>query len=138
MERQFAGQINNFDTFTDKPVIQGFCSSEWKEQAAYGWKFQTDTWPDVGPSLAPFVKYLPDYLNDLNAMAEAEKSLKGKKISNGGKADEVYFGYWLPHVCCCVEDEYNTDSKYYELNHVRATATQRAEAFLRTLNLWTE
>jgi len=59
---------------------------------------------------------LPDYLNDLNAMHEAEKAL-----------------------------ESNQEQSYFELLHdiagnltfYRATAAQRAEAFLKTLNLWT-
>jgi hypothetical protein len=59
----------------------------------------------------------PDYLNDLNAMHEAEKMLTNEQwwlfveflteIRGGG-------------VALCIS----------------ATATQRAEAFLKTLNLW--
>ena len=62
---------------------------------------------------------LPDYLNDLNAMNKAEKSLTNEQwwlfveflteILGGGVA-----------IC------------------ISATAAQRAEAFLRTLSLWTE
>jgi len=63
-------------------------------------------------------EYLPDYLNDLNAMHEAELTL----------TDEQWERYW------------------HELNGIvlgvlylpRATAAQRAEAFLKTLNLWTK
>jgi hypothetical protein len=59
---------------------------------------------------------VPDYLNDLNAMHDAEKAL-----------------------------ESNQEQSYFELLHdvagnlkfYRATAAQRAEAFLKTLNLWT-
>jgi hypothetical protein len=58
---------------------------------------------------------LPDYLADLNAMHGAEKML-----------------------------ESNQEQSYFELLHdiagnlkfYRATAAQRAEAFLKTLNLW--
>lgn len=64
---------------------------------------------------------VPDYLNDLNAMHEAEKTLTPEQ-------DEVYHRILAD-----------------ECSHVRAfrfaihsTAAQRAEAFLRTLNLWTE
>lgn len=57
---------------------------------------------------------LPDYLNDLNAMHEAEKKLT---------TDELW-DY------CDLLDGLNG-------GHI-ATAAQRAEAFLRTLNLWTD
>lgn len=61
------------------------------------------------------LKRPPDYCNDLNAMHEAEKVL-----------------------------ESNQEQSYFELLHdiagnlkfYRATAAQRAEAFLKTLNLW--
>jgi hypothetical protein len=61
------------------------------------------------------VHRFPDYLNNLNAMHEAEKVL-----------------------------ESNQEQSYFELLHdiagnltfYRATAAQRAEAFLITLNLW--
>ena len=59
---------------------------------------------------------LPDFCNDLNAMHDAEKVL----------VREQRFAYW------------------HELNNIVmgtvhvafATAAQRAEAFLKTLNLW--
>ena len=59
---------------------------------------------------------LPDYLNDLNAMHEAEKQLEAE--------DNHAYG------CYC--------SELYEKygNTVSLTAAQRAEAFLKTLNLW--
>ena len=60
---------------------------------------------------------IPDYLNDLNAMHEAEKVLDGSQI-----------------------DEYKHRLKIVVTDKERisqcATATQRAEAFGRTLNLW--
>lgn len=56
---------------------------------------------------------IPDYLNDLNAMHEAEKVLHGKH--NGTD--------WLRNI-------------YEPSIHPCATAAQHAEAFLRTLNLW--
>jgi hypothetical protein len=56
---------------------------------------------------------LPDYLNDLNAMHEAEKVLNGSQSREYGQWILPLYGYaWS------------------------ATAAQRAEAFLRTLNLW--
>jgi len=61
---------------------------------------------------------MPDYLNDLNAMHEAELRL--------GKHIETYRSTLLK-VC-------------YKMNTwaCEATAAQRAEALLKTLNLWKE
>jgi hypothetical protein len=63
--------------------------------------------------------YIPDYLNSLDAMHEAEKVLKGVQ-------PEDYWG----EVAHLVPD---TKGMFGILH---ATAAQRAEAFLRTLNLW--
>jgi len=60
---------------------------------------------------------LPDYLNDLNAMHEAEKVLNNTN-------------WWI-----FVEHLTNICGGGVALG-ISATATQRAEAFLRTLNLW--
>jgi hypothetical protein len=60
---------------------------------------------------------LPDYLNDLNAMHEAEKMLEAD--------DNHAYG-------CYCSDLYE---KYG--NTVSLTAAQRAEAFLRTIGKWT-
>ena len=65
----------------------------------------------------PFDEEVPDYLNDLNAMNEAEKQLEAE--------DNHAYG------CYCFE----LYEKYG--NTVSLTAAQRAEAFLKTLNLWT-
>jgi len=59
---------------------------------------------------------LPDYLNDLNAMHEAEKVLTDKQWEEYGD----YLEKMINPVKGCLH----------------ATAAQRAEAFLRTLNLW--
>ena len=67
-------------------------------------------------TLADGLKYLPDYLNDLNAMHKAEKQLEAE--------DNHAYG------CYCFE----LYEKYG--NTVSLTAAQRAEAFLKTLNLW--
>ena len=58
---------------------------------------------------------LPDYLNDLNAMHEAEKVLTYEQF-----------------------DEYYVQLAMKMVRPFHATATQRAEAFLKTLNLWTK
>lgn len=59
---------------------------------------------------------LPDYLNDLNAMHEAEKVLTEDQARN---YSELLRGFQVVH-----------------FGAIHATASQRAEAFLRTLGLW--
>lgn len=61
---------------------------------------------------------LPDYLNDLNAMHEAETVLP-KDLR----------ACWMIELCKITDDSFWATT--------RATAAQRAEAFLKTLNLWT-
>ena len=75
------------------------------------------------------VKTVPDYLTDLNAMHEAEKVLTG-----GSNSD---YGFNLAEVLGIPEarSEWDTDTLQWIAT---ATARQRAEAFLRTLNLWIE
>jgi len=91
---------------------------------ACGWEFipeyyhgedQPPELTTVTPDGRHLCGHYPDYLNDLNAMHGAEKVL-----------------------------ERNQEQSYFELLHdiagnlnfYRATAAQRAEAFLRTLQLW--
>lgn len=71
---------------------------------------------DHAPSDYVFVSDLPDYLNDLNAMHEIEKKLKGMKWLNYVDS--------LLDVCGC------------ETPTITATAAQRAEAYLRTIGKW--
>ena len=67
-----------------------------------------------GPSCS-----LPDYLNDLNAMHEAVETLRNLPGSE-----------WFDFQQILKEECGST------MNCIQATAAQRAEAFLRTLNLW--
>jgi hypothetical protein len=75
----------------------------------------------------------PDYLGDLNACHEMEKVLW-----DTGKAME--FTNQLVGIVCSARgfrwDKGTPDDHLMCLSH--ATAAQRAEAFLRTLGLWTE
>ncbi len=61
-------------------------------------------------------KDIPDYLNDLNAMFDAEEMLKEDDLHAYG--------------CYCIElyEEYG--------DTVHLTAKQRAEAFLKTIGKW--
>lgn len=63
-------------------------------------------------------KPIPDYPNDLNAMHEAEKVLTDAQ--------------WITYIAKLHDDVVIYPTK----RAVTATAAQRAEAFLRTLNLW--
>jgi hypothetical protein len=60
------------------------------------------------------LKECPDYLNDLHAMHKAEKILTTKEL-------------W---------ESYKNHMLIFMTEPVCATAAQRAEAFLRTLDLW--
>jgi hypothetical protein len=64
----------------------------------------------------------PDYCRDLNAMHEAEKTL-----SRGQNYYQLYgFGFYittLTQIC-------------YQQHILTATASQRAEAFVRTIDKW--
>ena len=64
------------------------------------------------------VSDVPNYLNDLNAMHEAEFY-----IPSGSGGFEQYVD-WLEKLT------------HDQENPITATAAQRAESFLRTLNLW--
>lgn len=92
---------------------------------ACGWTFR----PSDGARTPPGKKHaikgvyytetIPDFLNDLNAMAEAEKVLTHR----GGTLRDY------------VERLQDAHGSY---GCVMATAAQRSESFLRTLNLWTQ
>jgi len=73
-----------------------------------------------------FPYQMPEYLNDLNAMHEAEKVLLAKK-----EIPNIY-SYLLEIEKITGSPD---DCTYLVLC---ATASQRAEAFLRTLGLWEE
>ena len=64
-----------------------------------------------------------DPLSDLNAMHEAEKVLTPEQQTD--YCSQLYFVTFKP------------GAKDRDWQAVSATAAQRAEAFLRTLNLWT-
>ena len=79
----------------------------------------------VGCPPKPGSPSVPDYLNDLNAMHEAEKILtKLQRQCYVAQLDSIHLDIgW---------------SWAKQWSSVTATAAQRAEAFLRTLNLWEE
>jgi hypothetical protein len=85
----------------------------WTESPSGKWHHEGFMLPDP---LNP-----PDYLNDLNAMTEAVMSLPEEMQNN-------YLGY-LAGIC-----EVKMVKDVFRMHN--ATAAQRAEAFLKTLNLW--
>ncbi len=84
------------------------------------------------PSKSEMVRYpdkaeynqLPNYLNDLNAMHEAEKVLS----RGDGYYQRGGYGLYKTALAEVCDEQHPID----------ATAAQRAEAFLRTLNRWKE
>lgn len=83
---------------------------------------------DHAPSNYTFVSDLPDYLNDLNAMHEAEKELDIRKV-------EIYCAFLVRIVrhSLGIEDH---ESIYPLRFAVYSIAAQRAEAYLRTIGKW--
>lgn len=72
----------------------------------------------------PYIE-IPDYLTDLNAMHEAEKGLtRDARIKYKGLLNQITQG--------------EHDNLYEHHNDVFATASQRAEAFLRSIGKWVE
>ena len=71
---------------------------------------------------------LPDYLNDLNAMHDAEKVLTSKQKQTYAKS-----------LSDAMSDSAPTDSCHTVwADTIHATASQRAEAFLCTIGKWEE
>lgn len=68
--------------------------------------------------------FLPNYLNDLNAMNSAVlQKFNGPAHEGWAFIDNLRVACGIPHSSACMA-------------LVCATAAERAEAFLRTLNLW--
>lgn len=86
----------------------------------------------------------PNYLTDLNAMYEAEKVLTNHPTDKPGSSkanDHARMRYIatlgkIVGVRLVNHEGLTTYAHHEEAKLVHATAAQRAEAFLRTLNLW--
>ena len=83
------------------------------------WSQERGVWWVTPEGNRVIIRTVPDYLNDLNAMHEAEKLLD--------RLQWVIYGRRLQSAC-------DTTITW----PIHAPAAQRAEAFLRTLNLWTD
>ena len=90
---------------------------------ACGWNHWFNGWNKLEDNTSPLIltEQLPDYLNDLNAMHEAEKIVTNLYV----------YGQALAKI---IMTEVGQCRGLYPC--IIATASQRAEAFLRTLNLW--
>lgn len=109
-----------------------------------GWERQTDSrgsyW--YAPEKANQHKFdyheLPDYLNDLNAMWEAEEKL----LTGDGWKDRLakYSSKLMPVMHDTdfgrVDVAFKNDMVHLRYFTLHATASQRCEALLRTLGLW--
>lgn len=111
----------------DKPWLSGYNPAPYRPVSAFTY--------DGEPIVLPIAcrESLPDYLNDLNATHEAEKVLKPYQ------AEE-----YVMALACILLNEVSRDLLTYEQTAnwynifvlLNATASQRAEAFLRTLGKW--
>ena len=103
---------------------------------ACGWKRHADGlgyYQGVHPAFMGG-RAVPDYLNDLNAMHEAESSLTEEQFYiYGSYLDTITLPKKSMPMCYVDSPE---AGMYREL--ICATAAQRAEAFLKTLGLWEE
>lgn len=104
-------------------AIAESCGWKWKAKV----KGAIKVWHKP-PDMVFYDHQLPDYPNDLNAMHDAEKSCILETFEKS-----LLFRNALHKICC---DGHNYKIEASLIWH--ATAAQRAEAFLRTLNLWKE
>lgn len=109
---------------------------------ATGWEFNETVQRWVAPNTAPIAGRLvdvPDYLNDLNAMHEAEKTcILAKGLTKTYSAYLYEIINQTPVEATGLEYDDLVLGEEVSALRIHATASQRAEAFLRTLNLWKE
>lgn len=106
-----------------KPDAQRIAIAE-----ACGWRATEAGWshPSLPPAANVYGRMPPDYLNDLNAMHEAERVLT--------KDQQASYGELLLSAV-----PYNASGVHRDIFLcAHATAAQRAEAFLRTIGKWQE
>lgn len=113
----FQGDIDNGEWF---PASSRNFTQEEKQAAILCW---------VRPGSDPWqTEELPDYLRDLNGMHEAKKALTKEQLHE--------FSEELGRVMDRSPRRFEGMS--WSAHRETATASQHAEAFLRTLNLWTD
>lgn len=75
---------------------------------------------------------VPNYTGSLDAMHEAEKALKGSKDDEHSELSGYY------EQLCLVCGDGLEPLNVYDIDLVRSTAAQRAEAFLKAVGRWKE
>ena len=85
---------------------------------------------DHAPSNYMFVEDLPDYLNDLNAMHEAEQILWGMNWSNRYAFND--------NLANTLKGRTVNRNEWDAETLLDATAAQRAEAYLRAIGKWVD
>lgn len=102
-----------------------------RDNAGYQWTETVSVWRDSSGA----ERNLPNYPSDLNACHEIEKVLTD--------VQRRHFAGWLEAIASSAVSvgtlDQNGETDYFQLfKCAHATAAQRCEAFLRTLNLWTD
>lgn len=119
-------------------AIAEFCGAKWRRQVTTGcvWLmlnepteslFQVIERPDPIPGYA--INDTPDYPNDLNAVHEAEKNLSDTQTNDQWSR----YCEELNALCCRIPCGGGNRLCGYTIH---ASATQRAEALLRTIGKW--
>ena len=99
-------------------AIAEACGWEWKETSERGGNKFKSCWYHPDYRFVTESANLPDYLNDLNAMYEAMETLTDDQLFTMSR--------WLQHV--------TRSARIVTVMHSKAA--HRAEAFLKTLNLY--
>jgi len=128
-----------------KPIHSPFCyyrenaagytsslSDAWKVTEEVGKKYVSGRPTDSDRVILEPVP-APDYLNDLNAMHGAEKGLTERERLQ--YVEEIGKQSWDEFAKTGRDPRYCEDREIIYW-HLSATASQRAKAFLRVLNLW--
>lgn len=110
---------------------------------ACGWKFnygmpQTGTDNRLYDMHGSCYHGVPDYLNDLNAMHEAEKTLYAKGLTEKYVRELKAIIKKVAIECYGTVAILTLQQNGYEYNLPFVLADQRAEAFLRTIGKWKE
>lgn len=83
--------------------------------------------------LQPANQPVPDYLNDLNAMHEAIILLRFPQTQSLWKVNQCHLEEIVSR-----ENNIGKDTVSFQWECQNAAATQRAEAFLKTMRKWTD
>ncbi len=119
LKKRLCAQNGNF--YEVFPYEENFCPQPFSCLSPKGWLREIK---------------LADYLSDLNAMHEAEKYAY-EHLMDGDQWEQYGKLLEKAHPCGCLKNPDRTVD-YYDFATLmcEVTAAQRAEAFLRTLNLW--